>query len=132
MRNRAESPTDAATALTNEGDFKIFFCRPNFRDTLILTFSQREKELPLLCVRVQVSADRVFAAISTIKRSRSRWTCFTSPRHRHGKDSPFVHFHFHFLETGRAHEFVHLRRGAPPHDPGLALAVAQNTRDEFH
>ena len=68
-------------------------------------------------------------AIPSIERRSAR---STTPRDRHGEHSPLVHFHFHLLESGGAHQFVHLRRGAPAHDPRLAFAIAQNARDEFH
>src|SRR5688572_7389267 len=88
-------------------------CCIRSKRALILTFSQGEKELPLLWERVGVRVDWVCAAICAIA---WRNTCFSSPRNGHGKDSPLVYFHFRFLETCRAHEFIHFRRGAPPHD----------------
>src|SRR4051794_18977635 len=45
---------------------------------------------------------------------------------------PLVYFHPALFEAGDAHEFIHLRSRPTPHDPGLALAISKNARNELH
>ena len=74
----------------------------------------RPKRRALLCVK----PGRLFSDASP-------------PRDRDGEHSPAIDFHRAFLETRRSHQLINLRRGAPAHDPSLALAIAQDARDEF-
>src|SRR5687767_3973458 len=104
MRKSADSPTDAARA------FKVDRA---LRRSMLINGGEA-------------------ACIVIARRSARSTLLIATPCYRHGKDSPLVHFHLCFFETGGAHEFVHLCRGASSHDPGLAFAVAQNARDEFH
>src|SRR6476469_4269224 len=78
--------------------------------------------LPKLLVRSAV-------AILPIKRRKWR---NDATRKRHREHPPLVHFHLDLLETGRANQLIHLRRGSPSHDPGLPFPIPEDARDEFH
>src|SRR5947209_2271306 len=55
----------------------------------------------------------------------------TPTRERHREHPRLVYFHSAFFEARDPDQFVHLRGCPPPHDPGLALAISQNPRNEL-
>src|SRR5205807_1675006 len=50
---------------------------------------------------------------------------------RDAKHPPAIYLHAPLLETGRAYQLIHLRGGAPAHDPRFAFTVTQHPCDEF-